>query len=687
MTRIVIAAAALNQTPLSWAKNRQHIERAVAEARASGARLVLCPELALSGYGAEDTFLWPSTVERAIESLLSLLPASRGLTLCVGLPLAVRGVLHNAVAVLVDGGLVGFAAKRHLARSGIHYEPRWFSPWPQGSLVEIEVGGRRVPVGDAVFDVGGVRIGFEICEDAWVGADRPGYELAGSGVDVVLSPSASHFAFGKAEVRRSLALSGAREFGAVYAYANLLGNEAGRAVYDGDTIIAVPGSPEPRIVAEGPRLSFADFSVSVADVELPEQGERGAGPSSAKASTVERPVVAAGFSWAASLPEATSVEGAAHPGSSAGAESASASRPPSFGKPSAITSKESDFARAVSLGLFDYARKSRSRGFVVSLSGGADSAAVLLLCRLALRLATTERGIDEVERAFGQPGDGDAPAGAREAALARRVLTSVYQATDNSSETTRSAARGLAEALGACHYEFDVEPLRSGVTELVEGALGRSLAWQTDGLALQNVQARVRAPSVWMLANVLGALLLATSNRSEAAVGYATMDGDTSGGLSPIAGIDKAYLLRWLAWMERTGVPELGPVPALAAITRQSPTAELCPPEMEQTDEKDLMPYPVLDAIERLVVHEGQGVHQVLLALERRFPERAPRELRADLRRFYRLFSQNQWKRERFAPSFHLDDANLDPRSWLRFPILSGGFEYEIAELARLDAG
>jgi NAD+ synthase (glutamine-hydrolysing) len=51
--------------------------------------------------------------------------------------------------------------------------------------------------------------------------------------------------------------------------------------------------------------------------------------------------------------------------------------------------------------------------------------------------------------------------------------------------------------------------------------------------------------------------------------------------------------------------------------------------------------------------------------------------------RFFRLFSRNQWKRERYAPSFHVDDENLDPKTWCRFPILSGGFERELEELRR----
>ena len=110
------------------------------------------------------------------------------------------------------------------------------------------------PLGDIYFDVGGIKIGFEICEDAWV-ANRPGGELARRGVDVILNPSASHFAFAKAEVRRRFVLEGSRAFGVSYVYANLLGNEAGRAIYDGGALIASAG----QLLAAGPRFSFAEF--------------------------------------------------------------------------------------------------------------------------------------------------------------------------------------------------------------------------------------------------------------------------------------------------------------------------------------------------------------------------------------------------------------------------------------------
>jgi NAD+ synthase (glutamine-hydrolysing) len=239
----------------------------------------------------------------------------------------------------------------------------------------------------------------------------------------------------------------------------------------------------------------------------------------------------------------------------------------------------------------------------------------------------------------------------------------------------------VAEALGAEFFEWDVDRLVDQYVETVSRALGRELTWDHDDLALQNIQARARAPGIWLLANLRGALLLSTSNRSEAAVGYATMDGDTSGGVSPIAGIDKAFLLRWLRWLEEHGPAGLHSVPALAAVNCQQPTAELRPAGANQTDEADLMPYELLDEIERAAIRDKYTPLEVFLRMRSRFAEYDDAALGTWVERFFQLWCRNQWKRERYAPSFHVDDENLDPKTWCRFPILSGGFERELAEL------
>ena len=263
----------------------------------------------------------------------------------------------------------------------------------------------------------------------------------------------------------------------------------------------------------------------------------------------------------------------------------------------------------------------------------------------------------------------------------RDRLTTAYQSTRNSGDVTRNAAAELARAVHATHYEFDVDPLVEGYQSIVSEAIGETLTREKHDIALQNIQARVRSPSVWMLANIRNALLVSTSNRSEAAVGYATMDGDTSGGISPIAGIDKAYLRKWLCWMESVGPVGGSPIAALKLVNEQQPTAELRPPENGQTDEGELMPYEILDAIECYAIRDKMVPLEVHEHLCVDFPDIDSQQLGLWTIRFFKLWCRNQWKRERYAPSFHLDDKNLDPKTWCRFPILSGGFKRELVEL------
>jgi len=116
-------------------------------------------------------------------------------------------------------------------------------------------------------------------------------------------------------------------------------------------------------------------------------------------------------------------------------------------------------------------------------------------------------------------------------------------------------------------------------------------------------------------------------------------------------------------------------------VNQQAPTAELRPPDAGQTDEKDLMPYELLEAIEDSAIRDRHTPVEVFQEMRVRFPAIAPPDLVTYIERFFKLWCRNQWKRERYAPSFHLDDKNLDPKTWCRFPILSGGFARELTEL------
>ena len=643
---IRVGAGCLNQIPMDWYGNRRRILETIQQARDAEVSILCLPELAITGYGCEDQFLSHEVTERAWDSLLQIVPKTEGLVVAVGLPVWVKNAVYNTVALIADGQIAGLVAKKNLAGDGLHYEPRWFHAWPEGVIVEDEFGGQFLPIGDPIFKIGGIRIGLEVCEDAWV-ADRPGRLFAGSGVDVILNPSASHFAFGKQEVREQFVIEGSRAFGAVYVYANLLGNEAGRAIYDGGGLIASAG----KVVAEGPRLSFEETTLAVSSVDIERNRLH-------QARTVSRQIDVQGlaeieydFIW----PEVTKWDG--H-------------------QPVPSMSKDEEFTRAMALAYFDYLRKSWSGGFVVSLSGGADSAAVSCLARVMLDLALAELG--EVRLRARLP-HLDLPEETKD--WMRTLLFCAYQGTKNSGDVTRNAARAVAEAIGCDYAEWEVDQFVEGYENTIESVTGRSLSWEQDDITRQNIQARVRAPGIWMMANIRNSLLLATSNRSEAAVGYATMDGDTSGGLSPIAGIDKHYLREWLRWMETKGLPESGPISALSHINVQNPTAELRPQSNKQTDEEDLMPYPVLDTMERAAIRDKKGPKDVLKVVQLAYPEFSNEKLKEWTIKFFKLWCRNQWKRERYAVSFHVDDQNLDPKTWCRFPILSAGFNEELAEL------
>ncbi|HWZ21943.1 MAG TPA: hypothetical protein VNW06_04775, partial [Cytophagaceae bacterium] len=476
-------------------------------------------------------------------------------------------------------------------------------------------------IGDVLYEVEGIKIGFEICEDAWR-PQRPGFRHQQKGAQLILNPSASHFAFNKSVIRYDLVIGGSKKFNCTYIYADLLGNEAGRMIYDGEVLIAHQG----KLIQRNDRLSFKNVNLVYADINF-QSGE-----------TSHTPLVHDDLE------------------------------------------KEYEFWEATSLGLFDYMRKSKSKGFVLSLSGGADSSACAVMVSEMVKKGLKELGVEKfiikggIEELINPTEIIALPFEEQVRCIMNKILVCAYQGTVNSGDDTFQSAEELAKSIGATFYHWPVTEEVKSYTGKIEHAIGRKLTWETDDITLQNIQARSRSPIIWMLANINRALLITTSNRSEGDVGYATMDGDTSGSIAPIAGVDKHFIRSWLLWAEE----KMGQT-GLRFVNALTPTAELRPVERTQTDEKDLMPYSVLVEIERLAIKERKSPKVVFEELKKKNVEDSEL-LRFHIKKFYTLWTRNQWKRERIAPSFHIDDFNVDPRSWCRFPILSGGFEEELKE-------
>jgi NAD+ synthase (glutamine-hydrolysing) len=611
MTPLRIGGATVNQTPLDWTGNTQHIVDAINQAREQKVDLLCLPELCVTGYGCEDLFLSNWIAEEAWRQVRHIREHCADITVCVGLPVRINGITYNGACVIQNQRVLGIALKQNMARDGVHYEPRWFDPWPPDTSTRLRMEEETIEAGDLIFGCKGVKFGFEICEDGWRKKNRPAPRLVNRGVVIILNPSASHFAMEKSQLReKEVVLEASRQFSCVYVFVNLLGNEAGRMIYDGDILIAQKG----RLLVQNKRLSFQPWQLRYTDVN---------------------------FETPNNQPQLEDSK-----------------------------DKNEELTQAVSLALFDYLRKSKAKGFVLSLSGGADSGSCAVMISEMVRRASAELGwarfctilgldesrIKDVKSAVGV------------------LLTCAYQSTRNSSDETLHAARTVAESIGASFHHWSIDEEVSSYRNKIEEALGRPLSWDTDDISLQNIQARARSPIIWLMANVKGCILLTTSNRSEGDVGYATMDGDTSGSLAPIAGLTKPFILQWLRWAEHS----LG-YAGLEPINRLQPTAELRPAEKNQTDEDDLMPYSLLEKIETLAI--ARRLPPVAVYEELKSGYKDQQMLKRNIRKFFRRWSANQWKRERLAPSFHLDEINVDPRTWCRFPILSSGFREELDKL------
>ncbi|HMP99004.1 MAG TPA: NAD(+) synthase [Cyclobacteriaceae bacterium] len=614
--KLIIAGATLNQIPFNWDNNLHNIFAAIEEAKKERVDLLCFPELAITGYGCEDLFLSDWLSETAWIKLRQVQAVCNNISVCITLPLRIESSTYNAVCVISNQKILGIHLKQFLARDGVHYEPRWFEAWKSGEQIFIARDGESILTGDIVFQLKGVSFGFEICEDAWR-SNRPGYNLYKRKVDLIINPSASHFAFAKNYQREKLVIESSQQFKCVYVYVNHLGNEAGRMIYDGDIIFAQKG----QLIGNNQRLSFKPFNILSLAINFDE-------PQASAIKLTDKPI-----------------------------------------------SKFEEFTQAATLALFDYLRKSKAKGFVLSLSGGADSACCLTLVAEMIRRAVNECGWENLYTQLKL----DANTCNQDfQKTTTQLITCAYQSTSNSSNQTFEAAKALSEFTGATFYHWSVEDELKTYTSKIEQALGRALTWENDDVALQNIQARTRSPIIWMLANIKAALLITTSNRSEGDVGYATMDGDTSGSLAPLAGVDKTFILQWLKWAETS----LG-YSALAGVNALTPSAELRPLDKAQTDEQDLMPYDVLLKIEKLALLHRLSPQEVYRSLKKEFDDHAL--LKTRVTKFFRLWAANQWKRERLAPAFHYDDLNVDPRSWCRFPILSGSFQEELQELERLN--
>jgi NAD+ synthase (glutamine-hydrolysing) len=628
MRLVRVALASVNATVGACTSNVDRAIALVRSAAADGATLVATPEQVVGGYPPEDLVQWQSFVAAQWSELnrFARETATLGCASVVGLVVARGAHLYNAAALVHAGKVWGLVPKEKLPLYNVFYEARTLSRGEAGTSGSAY----GVPFGDLVFDFDFGTVALEVCEDGW-SPDGPMRRRCYAGAELVVNVSASPFRIGIAETRREMFATRSADCQATIAYVNLVGANDG-LIFDGGGYVMQNG----RVLLAAPRFREGAASITV-DLDRTRRLRT--------ENTTWREDNAA---FVASAARVTRV----HVGAATARGELKVPVPAhrSFFLPieePPRTARDAfceELLDALALGLGDYFEKTGCfKTIGVALSGGRDSLLVLAIARRWIdkrwaHLLATER---------------------REKASS--ILRAFYLPTRYSSAETRAAAEQTAR-------DLDVPLTVVSIDDAFERELAAVQQMLAPGetpsrLARQNIQARIRSARMWTWSNSAAGLFLQTSNMSEKAVGYVTVGGDGEGALSVVANVPKTvvnYLIDWL--YEATGWRGI-------VLTLAKPaSAELAD---DQEDERDLMPFRVLDACFALYAGEKMTVGEVAASLRALFPEDPPAQLELWARRFAKLFSDSIYKWVQAPISLHVGNLDLERERALQLPVVS----------------
>ena len=541
-----LALAQLNLTVGDLPGNTVRMVEYLHRAREEGADLVAFPELAITGYPPEDLLFKKSFVDANVAAMEQVVAESRGIAVVLGyvrprphpnpLPKGEgteeREGIANAAAIGYDGRLMDTYDKIILPNYGVFDEERYFTK------------GRVCPV----YEIGGVRVGVNVCEDIWYEVG-PSAVQRQAGAELIVSINGSPFHAGKSSYRRdSIVGSRAVGHGLFVAYLNIVGGQD-ELVFDGNSMICDPWG---KVVARGPAFREA---MILADIDVDAVPPLPASPSG---DAYEESLAAVG------APKSVYVSG----------RRPDVERPPLPLTPNCGEMDEiEETYRALVLGTRDYLHKTGFSRAIVGLSGGIDSALTAVVAADALG----------PENVLG---------------ITMPSRYSSGGSIDDSAE--------LARKLGIDFWEIPIEPAHTAFTAMLE----ERFAGTTPNVAEENVQARIRGNVLMTVSNKFGWIVLTTGNKSEMAMGYATLYGDMAGGFAVLKDVHKMTVYALSRWRNSHGGLFGNPDNVIPqVIIDKPPSAEL---REGQLDEDSLPPYDILDPVIQAYVEDDRSYSEMV---------------------------------------------------------------------------
>jgi NAD+ synthase (glutamine-hydrolysing) len=532
MPTLRIALAQVNSTVGDFAGNAAAVRRWSRTAADAGAQLVAFGEMMLTGYPIEDLVFRSSFVAASTGALDAL--ARDLVTDGLGDLAVVVGYVDSDGPPATSAGAVPGRGRRDACAVliGGRVAARYYKHHlPNYGVFDED---RYFEPGDSLTVVrfGGVDVALTVCEDVWQ-AGGPFAAARRAGVGLVLTINASPYELNKDDVRLPLVKRRAAEAGATVAYVNLVGGQD-ELVFDGDSlIVSADGELLARAGQFTEELLIHDLTLPAADEAPNRAAETDEAPPFVEQHRPDHMPI-------------TRVDLGTAPRSNDGHAAGRLA-----GGIADRIADEEEIWSALVLGLRDYVGKNGFRSVVLGLSGGIDSAVVAAIAVDALG----------PERVIG-----------------------VSMPSGYSSGHSRDDAAEMAKRTGLDYRSEPIQPM-------VDGFLANL---SLSGLAVENLQARVRGVLLMAISNQEGPLVLTTGNKSELAVGYSTLYGDSVGGFNPLKDVPKTMVWKLARWRNADAARRGGEPPIPENSITKPPSAELRP---DQLDSDSLPDYELLDPI------------------------------------------------------------------------------------------
>ena len=599
--------------------NKGQIIKQMDEAAEAGAKIIVFPELCITGYTCSDLFLQDILLNSAKKALVEIAEHTKNLDtlVFVGVPIAVGGELYNVAAALNHGNILGFTTKSFLPNYGEFYEMRQFRPGPK-KAEKILFGGKEIPFGPQLLFVenqmANLIVSAEICEDVWSPVP-PSIEAAREGATVIVNCSASDETIGKASYREALISGQSARLISGYIYANAgEGESTTDLVFGGHNLIAENGT----ILAEAKRFSngiiYTEFDVQKI------ANERRKNTTFTEAQEHVLPRIPFGLEQTETILTRTFP-----------------SRPFVPRDDQERAKRCEEILTIQAMGLKKRLAHTHAKSAVVGISGGLDSTLALLV---------TAKAFDAL-------------------GLERSGITAVTMPCFGTTDRTYQNACKMSLKVGATLREVRIgDAVMQHFKDIGHDPQDHSVTYE-------NSQARERTQVLMDIANQTGGLVIGTGDMSELALGWATYNGDHMSMYGVNASVPKT-LVRHLVHYYADTCEDSSLKEVLYDVLDTPVSPELLPPkdgEIAQKTEDLVGPYELHDFFRYYFLRMGYEPGKIYRIAKLSFAgEYDDETIYKWLRTFcWRFFSQ-QFKRSCLPDGPKVGTVALSPRGDWRMP-------------------